>query len=224
MKAFIIHTKDEKSKSYARKTFSSFRQKKRWKPIFFEGVELSNLHSWEKRLGFDHQKHSRAEMFFRKRREAYLSKKCCSFNHYRLAKKCISLGEDIAVIEHDSECIKDWDNPKFEDVLILNVKAAVQQFHWIKRKPRLEEGVSQWDSSFLGKMTGVRRKPLPGTAAYCISVKAATRLAVEYETKGWEQSDFIINGNTFSISYALPSYFQFHSKNLKTSWTGNAHQ
>ena len=115
IKAFIIHTSHPDSLEYAQKCVKSFHPFDRWDIEMFEGLTKETIPEFESKHNIRTKKHSRAMAIKKSDLNMYNTKKSCSLNHYRLAKKCIELNHPIAVIEHDSHCIKSWDNPKFED-------------------------------------------------------------------------------------------------------------
>lgn len=183
MKAFIIHTNHANSLDYANQALASFSGFKGWEPQLFLGLTVETLPEFEQQFDIKTKKNSRAECFLAKSLEQYQTKKCCSLNHYRLAKCCVEIGEPIAVVEHDSHCIGDWVNPDFGDILILNIHSALSQ-HTLKpitKKnpiPEIQNGVHDINVPRLC----YRHDPcingasiMPGTAAYAIKPHGAKK-------------------------------------------------
>lgn len=220
MKVFIIRTHYRKSIEYAGKCLNSFENYKGWEPEYFEGLTPDTI---EKYSHIKHKKRSRAEDFFKKNIKKYWIKKSCSLNHYRLFRICVKLNEPVSIIEHDSHCINDWKDVKFEHVLILNAMAALNQSclsHAITPADIPQNGMCdiniekiryRHDQEINGNYI------MPGTAAYAITPIAAQKMINVYETIGWEQSDHIINTAYVRIQTLIPELFVFKLPNLRMS-------
>ena len=223
MKAFIIHTINKKSLEYANKCKDSFKNHSGWQPELYKGVTVRTLPNFEKRYHLKIKEKSRAMNFYNEKHPMYSSKKSCSLNHYRLFKKCVSLKKPIAVIEHDSHCIGNWEDLEFEDILVLNAESAIKQralkYIW-KHKNTIPKGLTDI------KIEGLtyRHDPeingaylIPGTAAYAVTPQGAKKMIDVYENIGWDQSDFIINTAYVRIQVLSPELFTFKLPNLKMS-------
>lgn len=224
MKAFIIHTPHEKSIKYAGKALESFEPYTGWEPELFDGVTLETLSKYEDMFQIKTKEKSRAAGFYIHDRDMYTIKKCCSFNHYRLFNRCVELNEPIAVIEHDSHCIGDWEDIKFEDILVMNVQSALTQnsLRNILRQNRNKVPTGLHNINIKG--LGYRHDPkingshiMPGTASYAVTPEGASKMIDVYENIGWEQSDFIINTAYVRIQTIMPELFTFKLPNLATS-------
>jgi GR25 family glycosyltransferase involved in LPS biosynthesis len=225
MKVFIIHTTHKKSLEYAKLAHASFENYNNWEPKFFNGVTTDTLHLFEKMYPLKTKQNSRAQNFREHNLTKYKTKKCCSYNHYILFKKCIDIDEPITVIEHDSHCIADWDiSIKFDDILVLNadsaIKREVMKPIWEINKTPIKHGIN--DINFNGleyhhdpKINGAHM--MPGTAAYTITQTGAKKMISIYENIGWEQSDFIMNTAYVKIQTIIPELFTFKLPNLCTS-------
>lgn len=224
MKAFIIHTPHKKSVEYANACLKSFDQYTGWEPELFEGVTPETLPEWEEKYPLKIKEHSRAKDFEREKNPCLKAKKSCSYNHYRLFKKCAELSEPISIIEHDSDCVDNWNNYLFEDVLVMNAKSAIKlnvfEPIWKINKHKIKKGIH--DICFNGlnyrhDSTLTHAHMMPGTAAYAITPKGAAKMINVYENIGWEQSDFIINTAYVRIQTIIPELFTFNRPNLTTS-------
>ena len=229
MKAFIIHINHQSSIEYAQAALNSFSGFKGWEPELFEGVALDTLPKYEKLYPLKTKSPSRAEDFFKKNKKKYQIKKCCSMNHYRLFNKCVELNEPIAVVEHDSHCVGDWEDFDFQDILVMNAASAIKQKTlkpvWKINQHPIEQGVHdinfnglryKFDYGGVGEISDLPHI-MPGTAAYAVTPKGARKMIEVYETKGWEQSDFIINTGHVRIQTIMPELFTFELPNLSMS-------
>jgi GR25 family glycosyltransferase involved in LPS biosynthesis len=224
MKTFIIYVKNnKKSEELANEALNSFSSYNGWEPTFFEGVHLPALPDWEKRYPLKMKELSRVASFLARddNKLKYNTKKCCSMNHYRLFRKCVELGEPIAIIEHDSLCVANWrEKINFDDVLVLNAHSAVYQeaLRGIK-KQEIKKGIHDIDLDlFYRHDPEIKGHLMPGTAAYSITPTGAQKMIDVYENVGWEQSDFIINTHYVRIQTIMPQLFTFSKKrNLRMS-------
>lgn len=228
MKAFIIHTYHDISIKYANMALESFDSYIGWKPELFLGVTPNTLQKYEDIYPLKTKQKSRAIDFFNGDMRRYKTKKCCAYNHYRLFKKCVEINEPIAVIEHDSHCVGNWKDYKFDDILVMNPSSAIKQKVlepiWnINRQP-IENGIN--DISFKG--LNYRHDPalihahmMPGTAAYSVTPIGAQKILDVFENVGWEQSDFIINTGFVRIQTIMPELFTFKLPNLSMSHREN---
>lgn len=230
MRAFIIHTPDEQSIQYAEHCLSSFEHHSGWEPELFEGVTPKTLIEFEQRFPLKRKLKSRMTDFLKNDPIGYVYKKCCSMNHYRLFLRCIEMGEPIAVIEHDSYCVGDWNNSLFEDVLVLNIVSAMQQSQlgrvarYFRRRGKQALPRRGVHDLSVGDGPKYHHDPkwngaqlMLGTAAYAVTPKGAQKMISVYEKDGWEQSDFIINTHNVRIQTIVPELFTFDLPNLKTS-------
>lgn len=219
MLVFIIHTDAEISKDYARNCLASFAEFDGWEPDLFLGYTPKTMPR------FNVRKPSRAHVLRNQQNPAFPYKQACSLNHYRLFRKCIEIGEPIAVVEHDSVCIRDWDSPEWGDVLQLNARAAVENCPGLrKRFSPPADGIHDINIDSYRhdpRINGARI--MAGTAAYAIKPHAAEKMVAAYETEGWEQSDFMLNTSKVRIQTVVPEYFGFGKPNLAMSW-GNGQE
>lgn len=223
MKAFIIHTSHEKSLEYANKALASFELYQNWQPELFKGVEPITLSLFEEKYPLQIKQQSRAEIFFNVDKKRYTTKKCCSYNHYRLFQLCIELDQPIAVIEHDSHCVADWTNIDFEEILLMNIVSAIRQHPTLEVRIK-NENIDWGLQDLCLQEMNYRHDPtwnnaiiIPGTAAYAVTPQGAQKMINVYESVGWEQSDFIINTHNVRIQTIVPELFTFKLPNLKTS-------
>lgn len=229
MKTFIIHTLHQKSIQYANSCLDSFKYYTGWEPEMFLGVTIDSLPEWEKKYPLKIKKKSRAKLFEKEGKnnkqnhKRFLTKKSCSYNHYRLFHMCIELGQPIAVVEHDSHCKNNWVNQPFEDVLLMNISSAVAR-HPDPKVRKANKNVKYGIQNLNLTHMNYRHDPeikhgimIPGTAAYAITPRGAKKMINVYEHIGWEQSDFIINTAYVTIQTIIPELFTFKLPNLATS-------
>ena len=221
MKTFIIYVEGhEKSKQYALNCLRSVKDQG-YDARLFEGVTPDTLDQYQEHTNYEDLKGSRICDFKRENKNKYLTKKSCFTNHIRLWKTCVSLNEPIVVLEQDSHCVGRWSKTfQFEDILILNIDSAFKQptFGHIRLKPKYLIGIGDYlDPS----VTPLRYyKPtvfkgaymLPGTAAYAVTPKGATKLLNAARIHGWDQSDFFINTNIVNINIFYLKYFHLSIK------------
>jgi len=131
------------------------------------------------------------------------------------------LNEPIAVIEHDSHCIEDWQGTIFEDILVLNINSALS--NPVLKGLDYKDVLNGVNDLQVGGLV-YRHDPaingadmMPGTAAYAVTPQGAQKMISAYDADGWEQSDFIINTHYVRIQTLLPELFTFKLKNLRSS-------
>jgi len=224
MISFVIYVKgNADSEEYARVCMNSLQTG--FEGELFEGVQRSTLFEWDEKTGsLEPMESSRAAGHKMDTAKRYETKKSCFLNHVRLWKKCVELDEPIAVLEHDSYCIRSWDNIYFDELLILNITSAFNQKVFNSLKPQVQSinwgfGISNYNKSPLIYNKNENFKGglmMPGTAAYAVSPKGAKRL-LSHLHLGWEQSDYYINTKAVNIQYMIPEYFSFKLPNLRMS-------
>jgi GR25 family glycosyltransferase involved in LPS biosynthesis len=219
MKSFVIYIESHKeSIKQAKDAYRSSKNAK-FDVEMTAGITPKTLNNYKH---YNEIANGRVVGMKRESKKLFETKMSCFLNHVEIWKKCLELNEPVAFIEHDSYCIRDWDNPNWEDVLIMNVSSAFKQkvFRNLQNKPSFDFGINQYNYSplvynkknaFLGGLM------MPGTAAYAITVKGAEKLLQSLEDNGWDQSDYFINTKNVNIQYAIPEYFTFKHKNLNTS-------
>lgn len=224
MKAFIIYIKGhDPSETYAKHCLNSCKDK--FDAFLFEATTAENIEIYIQEKNYEPIKPSRAYDFYKQsvspsKTNLYLTKKSIFVTATRLWKKCVELNEPIVVLEHDSLCLREWDNPKFKDVLILNGESCWTQENIRTFKPKnKQEGVHdlrltlkyRFNNKFKGAMI------MPGAAAYAIQPHGAQKLLDAAYKYGWEQNDHFINTHNVTIQTIVPEYFTFKLPNLKTS-------
>jgi len=224
MKAFIIHTYHNISIEYANRALESFNGYFGWEPELFEGMTIETLLKYEKKYSLELKPRSRATDFFNKNLGLYKVKKCCAMNQYRLLRRCVNLNETIAIIEHDSHCIGDWLDYKFDDILVMNPYSAIRQkvFAHILRfnTTPIEAGIHDINFNRLNYRHDPelkRARMMPGLAAYAVTPAGAQKMIDVFENVGWEQGDQIINTAYVRIQTLMPELFTFILPNLSMS-------
>lgn len=225
MKAFVIYVKNHtKSESYSKLVLDSCKDKG-FEAELFEGVTKHNLSSYEDKYDFKRIIPSRANDFYGQNIDLFKTKKSVFYNGYRLWNKCVELDQPIVVLEHDSVCVREWDNLEFDELLVLNGQSCWNQpvfdHVWLRHiKPQYFNPINEYDSKILWykfKNYFYGSYMIPGAAAYAITPKGAKRLIEKTHELGWEQNDHFINTKSIRIQVAGKEYFSFHSENLNMS-------
>lgn len=227
MKAFVVFVPQvAASREYASKVLESIQNHAGWTPELLPGTTPDTIPLYEQWFSMQDQVPSRIVGFRERAYEIYLTKKSCFYNHVRVWHRCVELDEPVAFIEHDAICVRDWDEPKFNQVLILNARSSLKQS--VIRKPLIKRGhlakmqlddhaVTDWQVPITNRHAEGSPVMMPGTAAYAITPKAAARLLHRVIYKGWEQSDHFINIDSSEIVYRVPDYFDLRLPNLQLS-------
>lgn len=232
MDTYIIYVKGHPaSEAAAREALASFNGHHGWEPILFEGLTPKTLEAWERSMGwtFRPKPHSRANSFAEREPWHYPAKKACSMNHYILYKQCIEDGAPIAIVEHDVKCVGDWNNTEFSEVLVMNLKSALQQGalnEILKLNQELaEKGPPEGIHPYRLNGLNYRRNPAcpeaviaPGSAAIAVTPSGAKKLVDIYERQGWEQSDFILNTGFVAMETIGPELFSWNGHKLSLSY------
>jgi GR25 family glycosyltransferase involved in LPS biosynthesis len=219
MKAFLIYIEGHKQSEIQAAAAADSANRNGFDVELMPGVTPLTLDNYKK---YPEVTDGRGSCFKRKNTKTYLTKMSCFFNHINVWKRCVELNEPVAFIEHDSFCIRKWNSPSWDEVLIMNVESAFKQpiFNHVSNKPILHSGINTYNKSPLSyRFNNEFKKSLiiPGTAAYAISPKGAKKLLAALDVYGWEQSDFFINTFNVNIEYVMPEYFIFKYANLNTS-------
>jgi GR25 family glycosyltransferase involved in LPS biosynthesis len=219
MKAFLIYIEGHEGSEEQAKSAAKSASRNGFDVIMTAGITPAILDQYKK---YTDVVNGRVTSFRSKNMKTYLTKMACFFNHIETWKKCVELDEPVAFIEHDAYCMRKWDNPIWDEVLIMNVASAFKQpvFSHVHNKPQLPLGVNIYDTSPLKyKFDNPFKNSLlaPGTGAYAVTPKGAKRLLNALYKHGWEQSDYFINTFNVNIEYVMPEYFMFKHSNLNTS-------
>lgn len=227
MKAFVVFVdRVAKSREYALKVLTSIQHHAGWTAELLPGVTPDTLPLYEQWFPMQDQEPSRIVGFREQAYDTYLTKKSCFYNHVRVWHRCIELDEPVAFIEHDAVCVRDWDQPRFRQVLILNARSSLRQSiirkHLIKNghsaKMQLNDhAVTDWQVPITNRHAEGSPVMMPGTAAYAITPVAAARLLHRVIYQGWEQSDHFINTDSSDIEFRTPDYFDLSLQNLQLS-------
>lgn len=226
MNSYIIYVKgNSKSEDYMNACLNSCSSKG-FNAQPFVGVTRHTLHEYEKSITISPLPNSRALGQKAEDINLFKTKKSCFMNHVRLWRMCVDQNKPIAVIEQDAHCVREWDYPEFDELLILNLKSALAQpvFNPIRIQADAfpyKVGIHEYtDSPLVYTKNNIFKGGymMPGTGAYAITPKGANRLLTNLMS-GYDQSDYYINTNTVNIQYVHPEYFTFKLPNLKMSTT-----
>tara|TARA_E500000178_G_scaffold355993_1_gene430968 strand:+ start:2306 stop:3004 length:699 start_codon:yes stop_codon:yes gene_type:complete len=229
MKAFIIYIKNhEGSTATANLTLESC-EKHGYSAELYEGITPSTLSAWEEKYKLENKVLNPSHMYDRQigingSEFTYQCKYSNFLNHYTLWNKCVELDEKIIILEHDALAVSEWKNPKFDELLVLNVRSGLYGEELDKlRKPELYKGVHDYKNKYLNykaKNIWFDASMIPGTASYAISPKGAKRLISNIKKYGWDKADYIVNNKSVHMQYIQPDYFHFSHhiiKNQRTS-------
>jgi len=229
MKAFVVFVPQVAgSREHALTVLESIQAHQGWEAELLPGTTPDTLPLYQQWFPLIDQSPSRIEGFREHAHDTYLTKMSCFYNHVRVWHRAIELDEPVAFIEHDAVCVRDWNQPKFRQVLILNARSALRQSiirkHLIKnghlaKMNLLQNIVADWLVPITNRHTEADDAPvmMPGTAAYAVTPKGAARLLHRCLYMGWEQSDHFINRHSSDIEYYTPDYFDLRLKNLQLS-------
>jgi len=229
MKAFVItvrgHRQDE---IQANNCLMSMAETPGWEPEQLFGYTANDKDLFEERWGFPLIENARLRAFEKENKNRYLTKKACFYNHVRLWEKCIELNEPIAFVESDTICIRPWEEPEWQEVLIMNIESAMSN----ERGPigpseqllaKYREGLQYGIHSFHKAPTKYHRDNRmkgyahnPGNGAYAFTPKGAKRL-LEAAKNGIDQGDLFVNASNVKMQYVYPGYFTFGAPNLGLS-------
>jgi GR25 family glycosyltransferase involved in LPS biosynthesis len=219
MKAFLIYIEGHEGSEKQAKSAAESASRNGFDVLMTPGITPNTLELYKKYIEVVN---GRVTNFKRENTKTYLTKMSCFFNHIETWKKCVELNEPVAFIEHDSYCVREWNNPHWDEVLIMNMESAFKQpvFSHVSNKPTPSLGVNVYDKSPLNYRFDNDFKGslmIPGTGAYAVTPKGAKRLLGALNKYGWEQSDFFINTFNVNLEYIIPEYFTFKHSNLNTS-------
>lgn len=113
----------------------------------------------------------------------------CFFAHRALWEICVSLNEQIVILEHDSYFVKKFENMPFEEV--LNLQREIWDNPSWKYFKKLQTLIDK--DNFNGN---AKYLCLPGAAAYSIKPKAANKLL---KIKSIFALDLFVNKNVVKI-------------------------
>lgn len=215
MKAYIIHITDNDQSVHT----ASLALESSWEngldAKLFSGITPSTLqnhvknglsvmrpsHMYDRQVGINGTKHT------------YECKYSNFMNHYMMWESCVAADEPFVILEHDVIMVRPWDDPEFDEMLVLNIHSGLheKQFDRIL-KPELKEGVHPYVNPYLiyrSKNRWEHAGMIPGSAAYAISPKGAKRLIDNVKKYGWDKADYIINNKAIKMEYSYPDYFTF---------------
>lgn len=227
MKANIIYIESHaKSREAAQNCLQSCEKFGIIDAELVSGITPASLSDIEERYPIKPVPNSRAYAYETEQQPMYHTKKSCFFNHVLFWERVVAANEPMIFLEHDAVCVREYDTPEFDEVLVLNLDAAFRHnknlwkkhaYSYIYKDEQttvrpLVSSLKYWkENDFKNGYL------IPGTAAYAITPKGASRLLDSMWTNGWDQSDFFINTKNVNIEYADPQYFGFSGPNMSTS-------
>jgi len=117
----------------------------------------------------------------------------CFVSHYHAWLKCLELGHNIIVLEHDARIINEYPSVQFNDVIQLGYnKNGVDEYH--DQEP--------WAEPNTFERKGVRM--LEGTHAYAITPQGAKKLIDATVTHGMAPADWHICATHVDIQTLRP--------------------
>lgn len=227
MRANIIHIENHsKSRAAAQNCLQSCAKFGTIEAELVGGITPGSLNYIEGLYNIKPLPNSRAYAYETEKQPMYETKKSCFFNHVLFWERVIAANEPMIFLEHDAVCVREYDYPEFDEVLVLNLDAAFKHnknlwknhaYSYIYKNEEtavrpLVSSLKYWkENKFKGGYL------IPGTAAYAITPKGANRLLESMWINGWDQSDFFINTKNVNIEYVDPEYFNFSGPNMSTS-------
>jgi len=227
MKGQIVYIEGHaESVQQAQESLTSF-QKNNWEVELVKGVTPKTVKDTVEYKEFKIIEDSRLFNFEKENYNRFLTKLSCAINHVKFWKRVVNENETLAFLEHDSISVMDFSNIQFNDYLILNAEYVF--------KPPSKLNLNQfrnyeWSGFGINKLS--QNYPLkyyrnniwkdsfmvPGTGAYAITPKGASKMLEAIEKCGMDQSDYMLNSFNIELQYILPSPVKFNSVNLSTSY------
>jgi GR25 family glycosyltransferase involved in LPS biosynthesis len=169
----------------------------------------------------------RLESFKKEGKRTFEIKKSCFTNHLKLWKEVVDTNTPMAFIEQDSIACDSFEL-NFKDVIVLNIDYAFSLPSVLGNHPHLAGYrppvtltplplPQSYPLRYYKNNIYAGYNMMPGTAAYAITPKAASRLLTATYINGIDQSDFFINTRNVNIEYITPSPVKFNTVNLNTS-------
>lgn len=217
-KAFVIHLDENKTSVKTAKWAVESSVKHGLGAQLFSGITPDTLHKWESKYKLEKDVMKPSHMYDRQIGKngsnfTYQCKYSNFLNHYTLWHECLELDKTIVILEHDVLCIRNWDTPSFNELLVLNIHSGLYNPEFEKlQKPNLHTGIHNYENKFLdykSKNLWQGAGMIPGSAAYAVSPRGATRLIENVKLHGWDKADYIINTKSVHMEYAMPDYYQF---------------
>jgi len=224
MKGQIVYIKGhDKSEEQAKQALDSF-QKYGWDVELVKGVTPTTI--YERDFDYPDLPNGRLESMRKNEPYKYLIKKSCIFNNLKFYNRVVEENRPMAFIEHDALCCGEPPTSFVGDFLFLAYDTALKQSVFDGRS----DLKSYKNSSSLGVNAFPSNYPLryykdsiykgaimtPGTCAYIVTPRGASKLLNAAKKNGLEQSDFHINSMNVEMSYYYPSPVKYNI-NLNTS-------
>lgn len=224
MKVQITYINRPDSIKQAKQSLASFT-KKGWDAELLEGVTPATLN--ENDFPYQDMENGRLASFKVNEPKKYPVKKSCLFNNLKFCQKVIELDTPMVFAEHDALCISSPEEWQFEEFLFLAFEYAFEPPTALAKPP-----FNRWTHlSHYGVQEFPYNYPLtyykdniyknhimtPGTAAYALTPKGASKILRAAERWGLEQSDFIINDFNVKMQYVYPSPVRYNKVNLNLS-------
>ncbi len=217
MKTFIIYNSIyPESVKNSKKCLQSFSGKAGWDPQLFDGCNPRNISEFETKYGIktsDRTKHKPGTA----KEDLILSKKSCFYSHYDLWNKCVEIETPVAIVEHDTECISDYNLPTIDP----NSKMAVQittdstLFNWQYYKTPYNYRIFEKNGEGMHRIFYVHahgKKYMAGNTGYIITPAACQFLIEDCKANGWLQNDLLIHDEVFPLYYIRPSPIRYLKK------------
>lgn len=220
MKTYIVYNKIySRSKSNAAHCLSSFANFSGWEPELYDGCTPERLKEFESKYPLSDQRHQ----FINSPVKMIESKKSCFYSHYDLWNRCVQKNEPIAIIEHDTMCIDNYNIPKFDESSPLAIQLTTDSTINLWRYYRTRENKKMFEKNGDGlhKIFYVHahgKRYMAGHTGYIITPAACDILIKDCEKNGWEQNDLLTSDEVFPLYYIRPSPIMYvKTKELKSS-------
>jgi GR25 family glycosyltransferase involved in LPS biosynthesis len=200
----------------------SFRDKTGWKPEIFDGCNPKNIGEYESKYDLkttQRTKHKPGKAS----PDLITTKKSCFYSHYDLWNRCVDLQQPIAIVEHDTECVLDYNLPDIDS----NTKMAIQLttdsilFNWDYYKTEFNKEKYKTNGSGMHRIFYVHahgKKYMAGNTGYIITPSACKVLIEDCKENGWLQNDLLIHDDVFPLYYINPSPIRYvKNRELRSS-------
>lgn len=219
MKTFIIYNSvSVRSVKIANESYASFQKYNGWQPELYDGCVPGLLDYYDKKYGLPEEKNKKFNGT-----PLYPHKKSCFYSHYSLWIKCIEMNEDIAIVEHDTECVGDFPSEYPADGVtqlstesMLGKNPPYTSKHFEEQYKEKGEGCHQiWYQHPHGHYG------LAGCTGYIMTSHAASVYKKICEQDGWYQNDLLISEDHTRMWYFNPSPVRWcKEKELRSSSQG----
>lgn len=219
MKTYIIYNSaSEKSSKISEESLKSFSKFDGWKPELYDGCVPELLESYDIKYNLPEEKIKKFNDT-----PMYPHKKSCFYSHYSLWIKCIDSNEDIAIVEHDTECIGNFPAEySYDGITQLTAGSMLGRnnpFSAVDFRNKYNEKGGGLHEIWFKHPHG--HYGLAGCTGYIMTPKSAKVYKEICENDGWFQNDLLITSDRTPLYYVNPSPIKWcREKELRSSSKG----